>query len=93
MFFAPLGGAEQRITRNGAGFAAGPIVSARLPAGHPEGYLEGFGALYAGIADVLSGQDAGQADHLPGIADGLRGMEFINAAIESGKAGAAWIGF
>jgi len=93
MFFAPLDGAEQRITRSGAGFAPSPIVSARLPAGHPEGYLEGFGALYAEIADVLSGPDANRSDHLPGIADGLRGMEFINAAIESERAGGAWIGF
>ncbi len=93
MFFAPIDAAEQRITRNGAGFAASPIASARLPPGHPEGYLEGFGALYAEIADVLSDPDVNRADHLPGIADGLRGMEFINAAIESGRAGGAWVGF
>ncbi|MEO0636147.1 MAG: Gfo/Idh/MocA family oxidoreductase [Pseudomonadota bacterium] len=90
LFFTPLGEAERRITRNGGGFAAGPLVSVRIPAGHPEGYLEGFASLYTEIADTLISDNPSHPQHLPGIADGVRGVEFIEAAVASAKQDAAW---
>ncbi|MEO0498369.1 MAG: Gfo/Idh/MocA family oxidoreductase [Pseudomonadota bacterium] len=92
LFFCPFGEPERRITRNGGGFAAGALVSARIPAGHPEGYLEGFGALYNEIADTILGDDPVHPAHLPDIEDGLRGVEFIAAALASSKADGGWTG-
>jgi len=61
----------------------------RLPGGHPEGYLEAFGVLYREFADALLGAEAGKKVELPvtlpGIRAGVRGMRFIDRAIESSK--------
>lgn len=68
----------------------------RLPGGHPEGYLEAFGILYREFADALEAwrEDRSDAlpDTLPGIRAGVRGMRFIERAIESNKAG-KWVDF
>lgn len=55
---------------------------ARVPAGHPEGYLEAFATLYRDFADQISG---GVPSLVPGIEDGVRGMAFIETAIRSSR--------
>ena len=61
----------------------------RLPIGHPEGYLEAFAVLYREFADGLTAWKAGKAnplpETLPGITAGVRGMRFIDRAIESSR--------
>ncbi|MBV1823901.1 Gfo/Idh/MocA family protein [Komagataeibacter oboediens] len=59
-----------------------------LPRGHPEGYLEAFARLYADTAYLLDGHDA---PLLPRLADGVRGQEFIEAALTSGTQYGAWV--
>ena len=68
----------------------------RVPAGHPEGYLEAFANIYRDFAKVIQAKLAGQDPdpmHLdfPGVDDGVRGMQFIDAVIESGEQNAAWV--
>lgn len=60
--------------------AVGPaaVAAARLPAGHPEGYLEAFANLYRDFAGLLGGDAAPQ---LPGIGEGLRSMAFVETAV------------
>jgi predicted dehydrogenase len=60
----------------------------RTPGGHPEGYLEAFANLYRDFAAVLRGAPA---PLLPGIADGLRGMEFIDTAVCASRDNAGWV--
>jgi predicted dehydrogenase len=68
----------------------------RLPGGHPEGYLEAFAVLYREFADaLLVWKESGKValpPTLPGIEAGVRGMRFIDRAIESSK-GQGWIEF
>lgn len=68
----------------------------RLPGGHPEGYLEAFAVLYREFADWLLAREAGtiveKPETLPGIVAGVRGMRFIDRAIESSKQ-KSWIKF
>ena len=68
----------------------------RLPGGHPEGYLEAFAVLYREFADALEAWRADRSDvlpeTLPGIRAGVRGMRFIERAIESNKTG-LWVEF
>lgn len=68
----------------------------RLPGGHPEGYLEAFAVLYREYADVLlerkKNGNAALPATLPGIEAGVRGMRFIDRAIESSSE-ARWIEF
>lgn len=93
LLYTPIGEAGRRITRAGNAFAPGPGKSPRLPAGHPEGYLEGFASLYTDIADCISDHKAEHPAHIPGIEHGLRGMEFIDAAVRSSQAQSNWLSF
>ncbi len=69
---------------------------ARVPSGHPEGYLEAFAVLYREFADALIAWKQGSANPLPptlpGIEAGVRGMRFIERAIESHRQ-SAWLDF
>jgi predicted dehydrogenase len=64
----------------------------RLPAGHPEGFIEAFATLYAGFADAVAGKNDDVDGLLPGISDGLRSMRFIDLAARSNEA-RAWLPF
>jgi hypothetical protein len=67
----------------------------RVPAGHPEGYLEAFANIYRNVATCLQHRLAGtkppvEALDFPTVYDGLRGMKFIDALIESNKSNQKW---
>lgn len=64
----------------------------RLPAGHPEGFIEAFATLYTGFADTVAGKQDDVDGLLPGISDGLRSMRFIDLAVRSNEA-RAWLPF
>ena len=51
--FAPTGRQPRILTRGGFETSASADAATRVPAGHPEGYLEAFANLYAEIADLL----------------------------------------
>lgn len=87
-----------QLYRTGMGYlgqaAAG---AARIPAGHPEGYLEAFANIYRNfsghIRAKLEGRKVAKGDPVldyPTIADGVRGMAFIDAVVASSKANSAW---
>ncbi|MEZ6243355.1 MAG: Gfo/Idh/MocA family oxidoreductase [Phycisphaerales bacterium] len=69
-------------------------AAARIPPGHPEGYLEAFANIYTAFAaDVLARADdipAPATHDYPGIDDAIRGMAFIEAAVASSNNNAAW---
>lgn len=67
-----------------------PAAASRTPGGHPEGYLEAFANLYRDFARLLRGADA---PLLPGIADGVRGMAFIETAVAASRAERGWVEF
>ena len=88
LWFTPLGDLRQRVTRGSGALSEAATAATRIPAGHPEGYLEAFATLYSDVADVLIHNKS--ADHLPNIVDGLDGMWFIEACIASSKNNGAW---
>lgn len=59
----------------------------RLPSGHPEGYIEAFANLYRNFARAIREGVAPSSFGVPGIAEALRGMAFLEAAIASSAAG------
>lgn len=85
--------------RTGAGYVSSYAQhNTRVPAGHPEGYLEAFANLYRNFALTLQARLAGitaPPEYLdyPGITDGIRGMQFIDTVIESGKSETKWLPF
>ena len=82
----------------GAGVSESSAAATRLPAGHPEGFLEAFALLYRNFADTLQAKRAGRKPtdqnlDFPTIADGVRGMAFIETVVASAQAGAQWLDF
>lgn len=74
------------------------MAHVRTPAGHPEGYLEGFANIYRNFAMTLRARMQGKEpdpQHLdfPDIDDGVRGMAFIENAVASGKSDQKWYPF
>ncbi len=97
MQFSPLRQPTQILTRGGFGTdeAAGRVI--RVPAGHPEGYLEGFGTVYSEIAQAIlaarQGQKPSASVVFPTIDDGVKGMAFVEAAVASSAKRGKWIAF
>jgi len=94
--FAPFGEPPRTITRGGAGSGEAAAHATRIPAGHPEGYLEGFANIYSDVAEVISARLEGRepnpmATHFPTVIDGLKGVKFITSAVESNNKGGVWI--
>ncbi|HBB83823.1 MAG TPA: oxidoreductase [Sulfitobacter sp.] len=95
LWFTPLGEPKRLITRNGAGASEASQSVSRIPGGHPEGYLEGFATIYNEAADAIRAVQGGASREramgvLPGIAEGMDGMRFINACVTSSANDAAW---
>jgi predicted dehydrogenase len=85
-----------RLIHTGTGYVSAAAKAAtRLPAGHPEGFIEAFANLYTGFADAIVDHKAGRfrgmpAYDVPSVDEGLRGMAFIDAMVASGRADTTW---
>jgi len=88
LWFTRLGEPRQMIRRNGAGATAAAIAGSRVPAAHPEGYLEAFANLYRDAADLLAGKAI--ASVVPSARDGVSGSKFVEACLKSNAAGNVW---
>jgi predicted dehydrogenase len=93
MTFQPAGQPAQRLTRGMAGLPAAAALATRTPGGHPEGYLEAFAQIYRDFAEDLRDAQAGRtlAPRVPGLDDGVRSLQFVEAVLRSSAANAAWM--
>ena len=96
LHFAKLGEAPEIIRRPGPGGDSPAAHASRIPAGHPEGYLEGFAQLYTDLAEQICARRENRKPSpasllVPTVEDGLEGMRFIAATLESSKRNAAWV--
>ncbi len=95
LWFTPYGDSKRLITRNGAGAGEGANRLSRIPPGHPEGYLEGFANIYGEAAEAIlafrSGQRPDASVTYPTVQDGLKGVKFIAACVNSSARNAAWV--
>lgn len=90
LLFSPLGEPARRLDRGGPGPAGDADRRAtRVPAGHPEGYLEAFAQLYRDFAALLRG-DAEVAQRLPDATTGCEGLAFIEAVLASHRVDGRW---
>ncbi len=74
------------------------MSSTRIPAGHPEGYLEAFATIYRNFTETVRAHQKGkkpkkQYADFPTIEDGVRGMQFIEKVVASGKSKTKWTKF
>jgi len=88
-----------QVLRTGVGNQAKTTQAAiRIPAGHPEGFLEAFANVYKSFAFTLSQHLEGKKVKpinidFPDIDDGIRGMRFIDKVVESAASNKKWIKF
>jgi predicted dehydrogenase len=93
--FTPLAQPPRRIRRGSAGTGHAAAHATRIPGGHPEGYLEAFAQLYSDLAEQITARRENRAPDpdsllVPGVSDGVEGVRFINAVLESSRNGSAW---
>lgn len=81
---------SSEIIRAGTAVGDAARCATRLPGGHPEGYLEAFANIYRDFAQQVRG---GTGFPVPGIAEGLRGMAFVSAAVAASRNASGWADF
>jgi len=62
----------------------------KLPAGHPEGIFDSMANIYLGVARAVRGKRYNDGE-FPTMEDGVRGMNFIEATVESNKKKNSWV--
>ena len=94
--FTPYGKPPVTISRAGAGATDSAKHASRIPSGHPEGYLEAFAQLYTDLAEQIAARNAGRAPApssllVPGVGEGVAGVQFISGVLESSRQNSAWV--
>ena len=90
--YRPLRETRQILTRGGPAVGEAAARATRIPAGHPEGFLEGFANLYRDIADMIEAGRTGKSltTLVPDVTDGVKGVKFVEKAVSSNAAGSIW---
>jgi predicted dehydrogenase len=93
--FTPLAQPRRTIRRGSAGTGRAAAHATRIPSGHPEGYLEAFAQLYSDLAEQITARRENRPPNpdsllVPGVWDGVEGVRFIDAVLESSRSGSAW---
>jgi predicted dehydrogenase len=93
--FSRYGEPRQRLSRAGVGSMSSAAHASRVPAGHPEGYIEAFAQLYTDLAEQIRAHIDGRRPDaasllVPGIAEGVSGVRFIDAVLRSSRHNSAW---
>ena len=95
VLYVTLKGEPTQIYNRGMGYIS-PEAKAfsRLPSGHPEGVYEAFASIYkawiGAVIKKVNGEAQGENDY-PTLEDGIDGVRFIHACVESGRRDAAWV--
>ena len=98
LHFTKFGHPTQRFTRGSGSASEEANNITRIPAGHPEGYLEGFANIYSDVSKKLFALINNQKydpsnDCYPTIYDGVEGMKFIETVLESSNNNCKWTRF
>jgi len=95
LIWSPLGEPSRLLSRGTAAMNASGQRVNRIPAGHPEGYLEAFATLYAEVAATITARRSGAsidpAVTFPTIEDGVAGVAMVDAALRSSRDGGVWV--
>lgn len=94
--YTPRGKATEILSKRNSYITEAAHAAARIPSGHPEGYYVAFANTYRNILNAVAKKKAGEqltADDLdfPKVTDGVNGVKFVHAVIESSKSDGAWV--
>jgi predicted dehydrogenase len=84
------------IYRTGMGnLSEAAVLHTRVPAGHPEGYIEAFANIYRNFARAVNNFKEGKKPDpkydFPGVGEGVRGMLFLEKVVESSSGSQKWV--
>lgn len=89
-----LNGPEQIYRRGNHDATETARRNTRLPAGHPEAFIEAFANVYRNACNAMrahAGAAGGPKFDYPDVTDGARGVRFIEQAVRSARDGGVWI--
>ncbi|NUU00666.1 Gfo/Idh/MocA family protein [Herbaspirillum robiniae] len=92
---SPVDGPRRILTRGSPWLGESAKRAGRIPAGHPEAFVEAFANVYLGVAADIRAHAAGRpADPLeadyPRVEDGALGVRFIEKVLESAASERKW---
>jgi len=92
---APVDGPKRVLTRGSPWLCEAALKASRLPAGHPEAFVEAFANVYAGVAEAIRAKAAQRPlapleGDFPSVADGARGVRFIERTVASARSQHKW---
>jgi predicted dehydrogenase len=95
LLYKPLNEPVQILRAGTAYLSKAAQKNTRLPAGHPEGYLEAFANIYNAFYHAVCDHQSDSLKPLkeydfPDVQDGVRGMAFVSAMVASGKSNQKW---
>lgn len=92
LWFTKQGEPPMKLTRGGASIHPAAAAVTRIPAGHPEGYLEAFATLYCEAAAEIIGADEKNKGNssIIDVSHGLDGVRFVDACQRSSQEGTVW---
>lgn len=92
--YTPMDGATQLLARGTGCIKEKAAAQGRLPSGHPEGLVTAFANIYRNYVSALvakkNGADAEVYDY-PRVEDGVNGVRFVKAVVESAANGSRWV--
>lgn len=92
--YTPKGAPPQILARGDSYITERAGASSRMPVGHPEGLYVAFANIYknfiSAVIDKKNGKEVISPD-FPTVSDGISGVRFIHAVIDSAKNNSAWV--
>jgi predicted dehydrogenase len=96
LMFSQAGKATQMLYRSGDGITVPAANLARMPLGHPEGYYLCIANVYRSFVSTIlkrkNGETPTEEDlDFPTVSDGVSGVKFFHAVVESAKHNSTWV--
>ena len=96
LFYRPTKEPERVLKRGNDYLCEEAKRASRLPAGHPEGFIEAFANVYmSAVAAIRAKKEGVKPDGLPWdfptVYDGARGVYFIEKTVESSQSDKKWL--
>lgn len=95
LLFTPFGEPSRILRRGNPYLCEDARRATRLPAGHPEAFIEAFANLYLEVAAAIRARREGRAPErppaFPTVYDGARGVHFIEKVVESSRSERKWL--
>lgn len=94
--FVTKKGQPMQIYNRGMGYIEGRAAALnRIPSGHPEGLMIAFTNIYRAVIQAILNKENGEnilPEELdfPSVSDGVEGVKFVYAVVESNKNNSAW---